>query len=431
MPKLGLGLSLPQTRAAGGFTPKKISGLSLWLKADAGVTETPETFISQVVISGGGRSVMNGTYTRASGGETSFVKTGDSNFEISWTGVDWYITGDTYYCESDDANTNSYAYNPSFDMSSNWLSALNGCGGTAPTGSLTLSPTGTLLVTGWADQSGNNNNFSGGATFEGNYINGKPAIYFNGTNSYLDSPSTLLDNFSEISLFGVWIIPSGQSNKGVFGTSNYSNLEIVANPDVAVRIRNNDYSQTFISSGFSNLDEWTISYLDAQNSSGVSYKNGQEATETFVSQIVLDGAGTETSDGTYTRSAGGETAFNGPNGNSIDFNGDYWMVYDNTFGDNTYRIAFDFSGTWQIEFGSPDAPTGTNTTITAPIANGSAVQMPLASGVTYSLGRYAYPSFEGLNAEMYLAEFIIYNRRLTTPERQQVEAYLNAKYAIY
>lgn len=37
MPKLGLGLLLPQTRVAGGFTPKKLPGLSLWLKADAGV----------------------------------------------------------------------------------------------------------------------------------------------------------------------------------------------------------------------------------------------------------------------------------------------------------------------------------------------------------------------------------------------------------
>jgi hypothetical protein len=33
MPKLGLGLSLPQTRVAGGFTPKKLSGLNLWLDA--------------------------------------------------------------------------------------------------------------------------------------------------------------------------------------------------------------------------------------------------------------------------------------------------------------------------------------------------------------------------------------------------------------
>jgi hypothetical protein len=286
-------------------------------------------------------------------------------------------------------------------------------------------------VTAWEDQSSNNNNFSGSAIFSDNYINGKPAIYFNGTDAYLDSPSTLLDNFSQISLFGVWLIAEDQGNKGVFGTSNYSNLEISANPGVSVRIRNNDYDSTFIPSGFSNLSQWTISYLDAQNSSGVFYKNGQEAIETFVSQIVLDGAGTETSDGTYTRTSGGETQFNGPNGNFIYWSGE-WYLYDDTAEADTYYLSeFDFSGTWQVGSGDPDAPTATNTTTTALIANGSAVEMPLASGVTYSLGRYAYPSFEGLNAEMYLAEYIIYNRRLTTPERQQVENYLNNKYEIY
>jgi len=36
-----------------------------------------------------------------------------------------------------------------------------------------------------------------------------------------------------------------------------------------------------------------------------------------------------------------------------------------------------------------------------------------------------------LNANMKIAEIIIYNRAVTTPERQQVEAYLNTKYSIY
>ena len=206
-----------------------------------------------------------------------------------------------------------------------------------------VTTTGNNYLSAWADQSGNNNSFSGSAVFVDNYINGKPAIYFNGFDTYLDSPSTLLDNFSQISLFGVWFIPGGQVNKGIFGTSNYSNLEITANPGVGVRIRHNNYEETFIPDGFSNLGEWTISYLDAQNQSGVFYKNGQE------------------------------------------------------------QIA---------------------------IADPSAVEMPLANDVTYSLGRYAYPSFAGLNAQMFVAEFIIYNRRLTTPERQQVEQYLTLKYNI-
>lgn len=53
MPKLGLGLSLPQTRISGGFTPKKLSGLSLWLKADAGVTLSGSVVVEWADQSGG------------------------------------------------------------------------------------------------------------------------------------------------------------------------------------------------------------------------------------------------------------------------------------------------------------------------------------------------------------------------------------------
>lgn len=56
MPKLGLGLSLPQTRVAGGFTPKKLSGLSLWLKADAGVTLSGSNVTAWVDQSGNGNN---------------------------------------------------------------------------------------------------------------------------------------------------------------------------------------------------------------------------------------------------------------------------------------------------------------------------------------------------------------------------------------
>jgi hypothetical protein len=288
------------------------------------------------------------------------------------------------------------------------------------------------FVTAWADQSGNNNNFSGEAEIYEGELNGKPAIYFDGVDSYLDSPSTLLDNFSQISLFGVWFIPDGQTNKGIFGTSNYSNLEIVVNPDVIVRIRNGSTGPNFIPDSFSNLGAWTISYFDAQNQSGVFYKDGAEATINYVSQIILTGAGTTTSNGTYTRASGGSTSFDGPNGNSIFLDGETWFLYDSTAGLDTYSNNSPvFASSWAVFSGNSPAPTQTLSYTTAPIAVPTAVQMPLASNKIYSLGRYAYPSFEELNAEMYVAEFIIYNRRLSTPERQKVEAYLNAKYAIY
>ena len=62
MPKLGYGYALyPGSPSS---LPSDISGLGLWLKADAGVDTTTQKFISQIVISGAGTETSNGTYIR-------------------------------------------------------------------------------------------------------------------------------------------------------------------------------------------------------------------------------------------------------------------------------------------------------------------------------------------------------------------------------
>lgn len=406
------------------FDPSKILNLSLWLKADAGVTMGNGTpFISSVVISGAGSTTSNGTYTRTSGEYTTFNKSGGGYLNYGYNST---ADGDVWQIFDTTLESISYYTNDQSTFSS-WIIDQ----GSANAPSSTTSNTTPQIVVGWTDQSSATNNFSGSASIIESAQNGKPAIYFNGIDSYLNSPSTLLDNFSQISLFGVWSIPVDQYNKGIFGTNNYSNLEISTNPDVSVRIRNGNYTSTFIQSGFSNVGAWTISYLDAQNQSGVFYKNGQEQILTYVSQIILTGAGTSTSNGTYTRASGSATQFTGPNGNYMYLDGGDWYLVDGTLEYETYTsIGETFTGSWAVIAGSAPAPTQTLSYTTGPIAVSTAVQMPLASGVTYSLGRYAYPSFTA-NAEMYVSEFIIYNRRLTTPERQQVEQYLNSKYQIY
>ena len=78
MPKLGLGLSLPQTRIAGGFTPKKLSGLSLWLKADAGVTLSGPNVTAWADQSGNSRnftkSIANTGFPTFSSGAVLFTR---------------------------------------------------------------------------------------------------------------------------------------------------------------------------------------------------------------------------------------------------------------------------------------------------------------------------------------------------------------------
>lgn len=194
----------------------------------------------------------------------------------------------------------------------------------------------------WNDLGTAGNNLTGAyATLQSNYINGYPAVYFNGETAYLQAPSTMMNSCSGLSIVAVWKVLYG-SNKGVFGTSGYSDIEITADPNI--RIRNNNYASQ-LTSGTQWFDDgaWNISSLVAENGSGQIFKNGVEITN-----------------GVYPEN----------------------------------------------------------------------IQLPTRNGVTYRFGQYAWPSYS-LFAEMYIAEFYIYAKRLTTGEREDLEATLNAKYEIY
>jgi len=89
-------------------------------------------------------------------------------------------------------------------------------------------------------------------------------------------------------------------------------------------------------------------------------------TLSFISEIVLTDSGESTSDGTYIRSTGGTTQFDGPNGNYIYWDG-AWIVYDNDLGIETY-VNYEFYldiTSWE-ENGSAGAPSAANTTSTLP-----------------------------------------------------------------
>jgi len=227
---------IPRTGITQTFLPSSLGGLSLWLKADAGVTTVVEQFISQVIISGGGRSAMNGTYTRGNGGiETEFVKIGDPNFTIYWYNDRWVIEGTGFYCDALDSNTGFYAYNPSYDMSANWvISEHYGCDGTPPTGSITISQTGNILVTEWADQSGNGfvltKDIQNEPTYLSSFVNGKPAIEFIvGDNTGLSNTSFGLTGFTFFSVTKQKPTNTGRIFSSYFGNvligtwGNYSN----------------------------------------------------------------------------------------------------------------------------------------------------------------------------------------------------------------
>lgn len=92
--------------------------------------------------------------------------------------------------------------------------------------------------------------------------------------------------------------------------------------------------------------------LWVKSDSGIS-----STTSTFVNQVVISGAGTASSDGTYTRSAGGINSFSDNiTGNSIYWDGSNWIISDQTAMLDTYNSSN--LTTWTLGGGSAPAPTG-------------------------------------------------------------------------
>jgi len=251
------------------FSPSNISGLSLWLKADAGVTETPETFISQVVINGADTSTSNGTYTRASGGSTQFD--GPNGNYIDWDGSNWYVN-------DSDVGEITY-YNSTFDFSGTWEELFGSL--PVPTSSTSTTPTGNTLVTAWADQSGNGNNCSSPISV---LLNSSPypSLYFNGTNSEITLNANIFNSYSALSLFAVWSIVNN-GNNGVIGSNAYSSFEIVTVNESYVRMRNNNFDATINFGGWWNAEQFSLSTLaiDTSNASGTMRKNGSTSGVDF------------------------------------------------------------------------------------------------------------------------------------------------------
>ena len=342
------------------FTPSNIASLSLWLKADAGVTTsiiTP-TFISQIIISGAGETTSNGTYTRASGGNTSFTCSNGNSIEGS--GTNWFLYDATLdsstYANYDSLGQGNWETNEGVDPEP---SAVN------------TSSNGTPYdgVTAWSDQSGNGNDTDdyGGYSprFINNVKNGKPVIRFGagGDTTVLKTLGTNLignsGNFTVIAAYNynhsgnVW---AGVFSKGDFASEAGSQI---------------DFEAYFI--------------------------NGDNGWTNVMGVMDSD--------------AGPDWVWS----STTTLHDNEWIIHEG-ISDVTNNSQKMFINTSEVS-SSNSVATINALNIKIGIGNAGADSEPLP------------PNFGGFQGD--IAEIIVYDKALTTPERQQVEAYLNTKYAIY
>jgi len=357
----GYGISVSGSRtpvvASGGGEIIPSSGLSLLLKADAGISTTPETFISQVIVSGAGTASSNGTYTRATGGFTQFTAS-NGNY-IFWDG-EWYLFDESY---------GSFTYFISnYDFSGAW--DLNNGELPAPTSSTSTTQTGNNVVTSWADQSGNGFNANGNVadgvnpTFISNVKNGKPILRFGNGDlaTVLRTDETTFGNSGEFTIF--------TAHK--YDATGNDWAELISKGDLASA----ELTSFAISPRFIGSEDPT------QSSFGVMGFADDEYAWNFLYQAP---ASTNWSILCATQSI--------------------------TNNSQQYRI------NGSLASSSTSVSSINQINIAIGIGNGGDSATPKSA---------SHGGFKGD-----LAEVIFYNRALTTPERQQVEAYLNAKYAIY
>jgi hypothetical protein len=344
---------IPRT---GSFLPSSLGGLALWLKADAGVSTTPEQYISQIIISGAGTTTSNGTYTRASGGLTTFNGP-NGNYINNTGGAEWALFDTQLYDpDSEDYGHDSY-YTEDFAY---WYIAGANLGESpAPSGTITNSPTGITLVTAWSDQSGSGNNATpvdSNPIYNSSSLNGKPSISLTSMNDYIER------------VFSISINPLG-----VIGSTAFS-------------------------------VQYVEDVCDAGDDNGPIFGNFGGSEDTFVLAqthypygpdcFVYDAFGTRLRKDQITSPV---TIANAWTLYSVKSTDDDWQSFVNgqlmhSDPTNTYSNAIGGDGTLYI-------------------------------GKQNAAGTF--------NLKGKVAEVIVYNRVLTTPERQQVEAYLNSKYQIY
>jgi len=132
------------------------------------------------------------------------------------------------------------------------------------------------LVTDWDDQSGNGNNAVQGdpahqPTLVSSQINGKPAVYFNGT-SWLELPTGFLYNYPEVSIFIVARPNNLGANGGLLGPSDnaLTGMEILFYLDGWIRLNGTNLYTT----GFFTADTFTLSDLTYDSTETNANNNG-------------------------------------------------------------------------------------------------------------------------------------------------------------
>jgi hypothetical protein len=461
MPRLSLGLGIQNARKAGGGSLIPSSGLSLWLKADAGVTTTAYTYKSNITLSEAGESSVNGSYTAGDPGSSSanYVMTGPNSNRIQVRPNSSPIY--RLYNLDNSTGGNPWFYSFTSSNGSTWTAegkkpvsiVLSGFTGTSSTSN------GTYNSFEWDSENGRL--FSYKSTGSGLDESRATVVYPNGiAEAYvLDPTFILLASKATGWGIGAWTIdegtgtpvgtgtlyPTGGVPTGAVTTTN------VVTPNVTTWADQSPLGNNFYGSGNPVLNSSDLNSKPTITLSTTDYSGDDPVlTSRYFSSLsnplIMGDVGTTAFavifvDDVCTQSNTNGAIF-GNFGNAVDGShypyGPTCSVYDsfateNRKGPLTSPVTIPNAWTlYSVVSTTNDWRAYINGQLMH--SNNSNVYSNVINNSEDENG-YLLIGYQLQNGDHYLngkiAEAVIYNRVLTTPERQQVEAYLNAKYAIY
>jgi hypothetical protein len=375
--------------------PISFLGLSLWLKADAGVTAGG---ISQIIISG-----FTGIYTGANG-------TYNYNYEENW----WFHNSASYYINSsgnlidDNDQTVIATNNNNFQgawSAGNYFSTI------------TFSDAGDSYVNGVYTRSDASGPFGTFTASGGKYIS------YDDNDGFWFTDGDFYRNYGTSLNVGNWEPENGE--EPVPTAVNSTSVRNVGSPTSTTVAGNfvTAWVDQSVNGRNAVIEEGSApgSLVEIDDKSFVSFSNTTmilpsiSFVGTIFAVVRFNASSTEPYGSRILYQTGDFSAFQLTRG------------YDST---NNFYLQSVGDGVFS------NAPTNNNTNYLIGATFNSSSASLFLNGTSVGSGPIEENSgagdlYIGQGEPHKIAEMIVYNRVLTTPERQQVEAYLNQKYAIY
>lgn len=425
---------LRRHQASAPFSPIDIAGISLWLKADTGVTFTTYTYISNIALSSAGQTTINGNYTPSSTPaiNSNYTLSGPNNNRIEVRpnsspvyrlyNTDNYVDGGPSYYDFTSTNGTTWSFGDGKRPVSITISGLTGASATANGAYGPFEGAidgGTYWLAYNNEELGVLKVYQNGDCELFRFISGSPTLIATGSNWGIGS-FTIVSPATGSPTGSGTIYPTGGAPTGVVTTTNANSTNVTGWSDQSGNGNNcsSPNNVEFSSSPYPNL------YFDGADSEITLHPdvfNGFSALSLFAVWNIVN-----------NENGGILGSDNNSNFEIITQDDSVVRMRNNNYDSNIntgglwYAEEFSLSTITADSAGGGSGTARRNGSTTGVDFDDASIEA-LQGGQTYKIGVYGGSYF----TELSLAELIVYSGKLNGSQIDQVEAYLNAKYAIY